>query len=1013
MSGRIFSGITWTNSDIPLYQPYGTSGAVPANLNVSSISTGSISIGNSIINFAGGRFISTIGNELYYWDGTELEQLTSISSISTVGEWALEPAISSINADGNDLLNANYVECAFLSTFVVDAVSSVTTLLDAKKATISSLKVYDLVAENVTVLSTINTVNYLSSSSVLANTANINLLSAGKAYLGSVSANTANINTLSTGNAFVGNLTGNTANFNSISSGNIVISGFNTSSITAFNGYIEHLSANTAVMNALQVSSINGSEFTSNAVTVSNITASQIATQGFSTISASIQQGLMSSIVFKPQFGVTAPPVNVNLGLGEGLADGLIGLGTGLLGVAVGVPLTVGTGLYGITTGIGAMINPRSVNTINNNIYEQINQTTQLQISTLGQQISTIYRFTSTVPCTISLATGTITSVDIEVFRSTISSAPPVTCIRSIADPTQLVSTPYTYNQAFGQWTELPASGGAVGSNLNLSTLTLLQSTILRSDPNPGGILQVLEAQNPNSYGQVEAQSYYMGASIGGSNGILYYRDLDDRPGFLDNSATAHILAYTTDIPGSQNLASVLATGNSAGANNINMNGNNITSTNTVFTANIRPNSNINANVDITAPGTGLANIQGADVSVVATTGTVFINSQSQYVEVENLQFSIVGAPATGTSITTANTGRNIDIITSGAGNITLSTNTGVVNIDEIQFSGTNITAPATNADITFNMNGTGSLLVNNTSAVGGADPIMTLQVSSLTGGASANPVKILMFKNDGTTTASDLIGDITCRANGATPAVPMDYTAIRSVVRGSATSGNIDGSLQLLVAENSATPSPGTLTNYIELNGGNANVRITKPIDMNVQNITNVNAIALGSLTNVGLLGYNITSRGAGNNSTWQQSRQSLLANYGGGSSIDDTTPTNFGVTLPTISFPLSATGRYKVTVSIGFDLGSSADLLIYPEVVYNAVTYPGAIYAPSLYVVAPHVNKGGVIHNSASFVDYFTVPISSTSISFTVDVKVITVTGTTTTNNVRTYITVEPDFD
>ena len=550
MSGNLRPGITWNGNVTPLYQPYGT---LPSggNLTVSSITANSISTQNieitsGKVGVGGGRFLSTIGSELYYWDGFELEQLTSISSISSLGQWALEPAVSDVNMDGNSLLNANFVECAFLSSFVVDAFSTSTVLLDAQSANISSLHVYDLVAENVTVLSTINTVNYISSLEIRANTGLFN--------------------TISSGNAYVGNLSGNVANFNTISSGSINVPGFNTSSIT-----VQNLSAITAYIQALQVSSINGSEFTSNTVTVSSINTSQLIAQNLSSVTATLAQAFLSTMSFNPSFsGNLGPNISVDMGMGDFVGS--------VLGGLIGVGVTVPAGIFAIIGGLVSLIAPRPVNNINSNVYEQINMTTQLQVSTLGQQFSTIFRGLSSTVSTIS---GSPQTVNFEVFTSTISSPPPVLAMRSVGDPLQLVSTPWTEYQAFSQWVELPA-GASIGSNVSVSTLTLLQSTILRSEPTAGGILQVLEAQNPSSYGQVEAQSYSMGATLTGSNGILYYQDLLDRPGFLDNAAGAHTLAYLTDIPGAENLAVTLSNGNSAGGNSINMNSNSILNVNSI-----------------------------------------------------------------------------------------------------------------------------------------------------------------------------------------------------------------------------------------------------------------------------------------------------------------------------------------------------------------------------------------------------------------------------------------------
>jgi len=510
----------------------------------SNISTQNIEITSGKIGTGGGRFISTIGNELYYWDGSQLEQLTSVSSISSLGEWSLEPAISDVNLDGNNIYNVNTLECGNVSSLMGE---------------FQTLVVQDLTTETLTVLSTIQTINYISTLELRANSGLFNTLSSGNAYVGQLSTNSLTTNTLSSGIAYVENLSGNIANFNTISSGSINVPGFNTSSIT-----VQNLSSITGYIQALQVSSINGSEFTSNTVTVSSINTDNILTQNISSATATLTQAFISTLTFDPSFsGNLGPNISVDMGMGD-FVGSLIG---GLIGVGVTVP----AGIFAIIGGLVSLIAPRPINNINNSVYEQINMTTQLQVSTLGEQFSTIFRGLSSTVSTIS---GNPETVNFEIFTSTISSTPPVVAMRSVGDPLQLVSTPWTQYQAFSQWVEIPS--GTSGSNLNLSTLTLLQSTLLRAEPGPGGILQVLEAQNPTSYGQVEAQSYSMGATLTGSNGILFYQDLLDRPGFLDDGAGVHTLAYLTDIPGTQDLAATLLVGNSAGGCNINMNTNSL-----------------------------------------------------------------------------------------------------------------------------------------------------------------------------------------------------------------------------------------------------------------------------------------------------------------------------------------------------------------------------------------------------------------------------------------------------
>jgi hypothetical protein len=353
---------------------------------------------------------------------------------------------------------------------------------------------------------------------------------------------------------------------------------------------------------------------------------------------------------------------------------------------------------------------------------------------------------------------------------------------------------------------------------------------------------------------------------------------------------------------------------------------------------------------------------------------------------------------------------------------LTINAPFGNVLIEGITISGTTITAPATNADIAFAMNGTGGLTVSNTSAMGGADPMLTLTNTSTIGGTTANPVKILTYKNDSNTTASDLIGEYTVRANGggATSSTPYDYTSVRSFARGVGLN-NVDGSLALQVAEN-GTPSSANLLTYVECNGGNARVEIKKNIDLTNQDLLNVKQIALGSLTAVGTAGQVITSRGTGGGTTTYSSpnQTAPVGTSVGGNSIDTTTPNfNFAVGAGIApSFVPVPNNRYRVDFSVSLE-GPNQGILVIPRVGYNSVDYFGDIYQdPALgsganpYVSEP-TTASGLHYHSINFTDYFTIPITaSNTISFSVGI--LSTSGTATVSGgAKVGATISPCFD
>jgi len=550
---------TYVNSDTPYFAPFtGGGGSVVSSFIDASISSLTVSSIN----------------------GVPPEQLD-------VADWATFPAVSSFSMQNNSITDVSTITAQHIIVETLTALSTIHAISSISTTTESVQEIVNLSSingSNVTDFSPASWSLYASQSTVQM--AGFDIQNVNDVYASALWATNASTNT-QIYNANVGenfafltqrsfNLSGDTQTF--FTTGG-PINGFgllhlqNNSTIGQIlirNGGIlfsdanygqDYLMSNGFWTSSINCSSINGAEFTTSGVIVSTLattsissingTFSNLATNGFSTIGASIQAGLMSSIQFNPSLG----GINIDMGLGQ-FGGALLGtLGAGIFGALVAVPVTAGTITYGLTKGLASLFEPRPINNIDNNVFETYNYQTQLQVSTLNEQISTIYRFISTIPSTIQInadpINSTISQTNVEVFISTISPPAPVTCIRSIGDPLQTASTPWTYLQSFGQWTPIPEAGlNSNVSTLTLSTLTLAPSTILRSLDLPGGVLEVLENPDTGAYGQVTAQGYTMKDAVGAtSNGTFIYSSGTDRPLFIDNGAVSHTLAYTTDIP--------------------------------------------------------------------------------------------------------------------------------------------------------------------------------------------------------------------------------------------------------------------------------------------------------------------------------------------------------------------------------------------------------------------------------------------------------------------------------
>ncbi len=481
----LLPNISYANTNTPLFLLANIS-----SLNVNTVSTNSIQT-----NTLNANFISTADCELSSIFATVLDldgqvltanptelllngiPLATTANLSSLTEWAFDPAISSINANNNDLLSTNI---GYFQTISTTNVLATNIIAD------------NILAKNIFALST-----YTSTISSLIEVAEVGIFS-----------------TLSAG----------TANFSTLSSISIDTQNITASTITALTSYISTIISDSASFSSVQVSSINGNEFTQSTITTSSISVnvlgvSSLVATSISSIGAEIRQAFMSSIVFSPSLNPSLGGVDVNLGLG-GLLGNVVGWGAGVFGAAAGT--------VGLVTGATALYQGRQSQNITTNSYELVNGTTQLQISTLGTSFSTIYRFNnSTDPTTVPGE---------EIFISTIY--PPGLAIRSLSDPLYTLSTPQSTIQAQGQWVSLgdtldvadwslyPAISTIQGANNDLVAVrnadisTISTAIIYGANPDVFGVFGVsgLKIDAPNlflSTPQVVHPGFFNGSTIG------------------------------------------------------------------------------------------------------------------------------------------------------------------------------------------------------------------------------------------------------------------------------------------------------------------------------------------------------------------------------------------------------------------------------------------------------------------------------------------------------------------
>ena len=558
MSGSILPTISRANLGNPIYQLFGATSSSNV-LNVSSISTQNLEVWGGRVGLGGGEYISTIGGQLFFDNGSFIEPISQLSSISTLQDWAVYPAISSINADGNDLLNANVIEGGLLST--IQAIGDIATY---NLISTNNLVANDISTITLTVVSTIHNYEYISTKAVLADIVSTNVLDCTSANVSTL--NGYNVQDFLSTSGYVPNLEVSTilaTDYVSSPAGIFsTINGYNIQEFLSTSADFNVITCSTLVASnyisaqELFVSSINGSEFTTTGLAVSTVNTTSI-----SSIFGDVQFQLVSTLSFSPNINPSLG--GVNLGLGSILGN-VIGWGAGVFGAVAGTA--------GLATGIAGLVMGRGANNINNNAFEMVNGSTQLQVSTIGDYVSSIYRISDGVPA--DEVPGQ------EIFVSTIF-APGAKLIRAYSDPINTVSTPNSTIQYFAPWTELPPQ--EVVSTFNditvLGTGVALPGNYSRIEGADDQLFQFATYDNTSTllasfqvgYAGGQNQCYtqfplqvdnaVVVSSItayGGlilqddtqtSNNIMYLDAPNDRLNVIDNANAIHTIAYTDDPP--------------------------------------------------------------------------------------------------------------------------------------------------------------------------------------------------------------------------------------------------------------------------------------------------------------------------------------------------------------------------------------------------------------------------------------------------------------------------------
>ena len=215
---------------------------------------------------------------------------------------------------------------------------------------------------------------------------------------------------------------------------------------------------------ALSTSQIVSKDIFTSTLTVSTLNAPNFA---ISTVNANVISSIFSDTKVSLTSTLTLLGISsVNLGLGDVIQ--------GLVGGAATQALGVGIGTAALITGAAALTTGRTSGGVNSNVFQTINGSTQLQFSTIGQAVSSIFLTTN--------SSNPLTTPGIEIRQS--NGVPAGTyCVRSVGDPLY-INNNVSSIQMFGQWVPVIQPTATVPA-LGISSLTV--SSINGLPPGGGG----------------------------------------------------------------------------------------------------------------------------------------------------------------------------------------------------------------------------------------------------------------------------------------------------------------------------------------------------------------------------------------------------------------------------------------------------------------------------------------------------------------------------------------------
>ena len=352
------------------------------------------------------------------------------------------------------------------------------------------------------------------------------------------------------------------------------------------NSYTANLWMSTPVIYA---GSVSTNQISTNSI---NATTANISTINVSTLNApNFTVSTVSSLIVDTKVTLTSTlsllgsPTNVNLGLGNVIQ--------GLVGGAATQALGVGIGGAGLITGAAALATGRTSGGVNSNIFQTVNGSTQLQFSTIGSAVSSIFlTVNSPNPLTTpGLEISTSQGVDAGTY-----------CVRSVGDPLYITNNVSSI-QMYGQWVPVIQPTATIPtvaiSSLNVSSIN---NAAYPPGGGGGGIPSTLAASTITINGN-QTQSG-TGTFNWGGNTMSPTQVVLARPTAVNNTLTTTGAAFI-------NAGATVNSGLTVASGGMTVSGGNVTVNNSLFAFQILQGQTIQATGSLSVGGGGVSIVGG------------------------------------------------------------------------------------------------------------------------------------------------------------------------------------------------------------------------------------------------------------------------------------------------------------------------------------------------------------------------------------------------------------------